>query len=1035
MSLEQLKTNRLDWVETNRRNGFEAGIKNLLTQLYPDNAHFIYELLQNSEDTMASLVRFTLTNDSLDFEHNSERLFSLRDVESITSIGDSTKRDDPTSIGKFGVGFKAVFAYTNTPEIHSGEFHFRIHDLVVPETNGVTQPHMSERETRFMFPFDHPKKSPAQAVEEVESGLRALGDNTLLFLSHIYKIEYLLPDGSLGSLERIDHEDGHIEIRASHPGGNDTVSHWLRFQKDVEVIDEDGKPKTCRIAIAYSLVEEDKKRGRSSRKIVFLNHGQVSIYFPAEKETSSLRFHLHAPFASTVARDSVRDCKANYQLRDHLADLVVQSLTSIRDQGMLTVGFLAVLPNPVDYLSPFYEPIRKAIVYAFQNEPLTPTKRGEHAKAGGLYRGPAKIADVLNDDDLSLLTNSDPPLWAANPPLQNQREDRFLDSLEINKWGWSELARTINRLDEEGRERVENWIARKDDAWLMRFYTLLGEACGMYHQRVDVSDLRMVRVETDHGVEHVIPKEAFFPPDEGTTLPPGIRYVKATVYDTGRSEDQKKSAKSFLESIGVRPFDEKALIELKLAYYKTLPGQVEDGHYRDLEQFISFWKKNPAEVSLFSGHTFLLGVSQDHKLYWKNPAQLCLDAPYLKTGLAGLAMIHGKDTIWEGYHKELSPSQLDDFRDFLKEVGVKHRLEVKECGTYNNPKFQELRQYHRRTRRSGYGIDRDYSIQDLDKYLSANLVVASRLIWDALIRADAKCAWACYQPNLQRPIQERDSQLVHQLRRHPWIPDKSGEFRKSCDMTKDDLCPDFLYDDRNGLLTAIGFSENARKRGEEYHTRNQDAQKMGFDSADEADKMAKLAKLLKENGKSPDELISQFKVNVNKEKPAFPTRAVSNPERRQERVSEQLNCATEKEYEDRDRSVRTSRGTIDPVPWLRNQYTNDANQMVCQICKEEMPFRKRDGEYYFEAVEALPDYFTREHEKQYLALCPLCAAMYKEFVKHDVIAMRAFKNALMISEETEVSLDLGELKTSVRFVETHLHDIKMILGNKNEVTR
>ena len=61
--------------------------------------------------------------------------------------------------------------------------------------------------------------------------------------------------------------------------------------------------------------------------------------------------------------------------------------------------------------------------------------------------------------------------------------------------------------------------------------------------------------------------------------------------------------------------------------------------------------------------------------------------------------------------------------------------------------------------------------------------------------------------------------------------------------------------------------------------------------------------------------------------------------------------------------------------------------------------------------------------------------MYNEFVKHDAIAMRAFKNALMISEETEVSLDLGELKTSVRFVEPHLHDIKMILGDKNEVAR
>jgi hypothetical protein len=103
--------------------------------------------------------------------------------------------------------------------------------------------------------------------------------------------------------------------------------------------------------------------------------------------------------------------------------------------------------------------------------------------------------------------------------------------------------------------------------------------------------------------------------------------------------------------------------------------------------------------------------------------------------------------------------------------------------------------------------------------------------------------------------------------------------------------------------------------------------------------------------------------------------------------------------------------------------------MVCQICKEEMPFRKRDGEYYFEAVEALSKvYFSREHEAQFLAMCPLCAARYKEFVKQDEDAMETFKNALMNSDEPEVSSCLGDLETSVRFVESHFHDIKTILG-------
>lgn len=102
--------------------------------------------------------------------------------------------------------------------------------------------------------------------------------------------------------------------------------------------------------------------------------------------------------------------------------------------------------------------------------------------------------------------------------------------------------------------------------------------------------------------------------------------------------------------------------------------------------------------------------------------------------------------------------------------------------------------------------------------------------------------------------------------------------------------------------------------------------------------------------------------------------------------------------------------------------------MICQVCKKEMPFRKRDGEHYFEAVEAFSRaHFPMEHEAQFLALCPLCAAMYNEFVKHDEGAMKSLKNALMNSEDAEVSLQLGELDTSVRFVESHFLHIRTII--------
>ena len=118
--LVSLSEKRQRWVDANEENGFADGIRNLLTELYPDNAHFIYELLQNAEDKDASDVTFRLFPDRLEFEHNGKRKFQYENVEAITSIGGSTSRNEPTSIGKFGVGFNCLLYTSPSPRDQRG---------------------------------------------------------------------------------------------------------------------------------------------------------------------------------------------------------------------------------------------------------------------------------------------------------------------------------------------------------------------------------------------------------------------------------------------------------------------------------------------------------------------------------------------------------------------------------------------------------------------------------------------------------------------------------------------------------------------------------------------------------------------------------------------------------------------------------------------------------------------------------------------------------------------------------------------------
>lgn len=156
---------------------------------------------------------------------------------------------------------------------------------------------------------------------------------------------------------------------------------------------------------------------------------------------------------------------------------------------------------------------------------------------------------------------------------------------------------------------------------------------------------------------------------------------------------------------------------------------------------------------------------------------------------------------------------------------------------------------------------------------------------------------------------------------------------------------------------------------------------------------------------------------------------VRDPSRRKRQLRQQLRYSPKKDYQSRERRVRTTKGTIDPQTQLRARYTNEAHQMKCQMCGEKMPFKKRNSnEDYFEAVEVLEkERFPKEHEAQYLALCPECAAKYKEFVKRDEEARKTLYNLLKTSEEPEVRLESHGHVIRLWFEEKHWQDLRTVI--------
>ena len=555
---------------------------------------------------------------------------------------------------------------------------------------------------------------------------------------------------------------------------------------------------------------------------------------------------MHAPFASTVARDSIRDCDANEKLRDALGELAAEAMTDVRTRGLLDMSLFAVLPNKEDGLSAFYEPIRGALIKAFQNEDLLPTKSGSHLSAGVLYRGPVEISSVIDDDDLSVLTDFAPPLWAANAPQKGQREDKFLDSLGIDEWGWESLKEAITKAidDETYKQELEGWLATKLDAWLLRFYALMERCHEETHTFYDPSPLSrawksLAGVRVTDGkeiVSHVSPRDAYLPPPsehkaggKPVEAPAKVLLVKPEVYENRRFGDSmRKAARDFLKRVGVREYDERTEVERRLESYATPGTKIAwETHYRDLRAFIAFLKKNPTDSKLFQGVAFLVTIDEKlNQLHWTKPEDVFLDAPYENTGLNELIAIHRRRKVWPSYPDHLGKSvKHEDFISFLRAVDVFSELAVIQIDCWHN---SQINRSFGRSTHTGRNID--WTVKDLVSYLGAKNHSASRLVWMSLIKADKKVATAEFRPNQTYEIQKAESLLVQHLKSCAWIPSLDGVFRKPQDMTREMLLTAFPFDARNGLLTAIGFEEKANEATEEFKARDAEAKKLGFES-------------------------------------------------------------------------------------------------------------------------------------------------------------------------------------------------------------
>lgn len=268
------------------------------------------------------------------------------------------------------------------------------------------------------------------------------------------------------------------------------------------------------------------------------------------------------------------------------------------------------------------------------------------------------------------------------------------------------------------------------------------------------------------------------------------------------------------------------------------------------------------------------------------------------------------------------------------------------------------------------------------------------------------------------------SQLVHVLRKCKWVPQGDGLFVCPMDADRSKLPKGFRLAEGDTWIKAIKFGQGEHLRALE--SRKQDAanqahaKALGLPDAETAMRFAAIPAA---------EQQKMLTIYERTQQDHLPRRESNDPQRRAEKVAREAADAPRRTTEQRMRSVSVGRDEIkeETKPYLREQYTNEDGEMICQICKDRLPFTLDDGNDYFEAVEFLPE-LNRHHKQNYLALCPNHAAMFQ-------YANGSTKQLKEMFEEmagTEMTITLAQADAVVYFTQKHVDDLKTIIKTERQ---
>lgn len=911
-SLEEITRNRHEWLKSTMRNNFN--LNDILAKPYSDPAHFIFELLQNADDAGARMVVFDIKDDCLVMRHDAKRDFNLRDIEGVTGIGNSSKEGNLRPIGKFGLGFKSVFAITSSPIIYSGDFRIIIENFVVPKP--IAGPDFITG-TQIILPFNNTSISKERAYGIVSRMLFNLHPSTLLFLNNIREIRWKSKDSenfiskSIKNFPKVQKAKRIKIISAS------AKEEYMIFYKPINI-----EGVVLNVEVAYKL---SKSSGNRNVIVPLEQSSKLVVYFSTEKETF-LNFIVQGPYKTTPNRENIPiDDEKNKIIIEATANLVAESISKVKKMGMLDVSFFKTLPLDKEKISnDIYKPLFFKVKDKLLSERLIPTNNNKYEVAGKItIPKNGDLIQILNKNDLMALFSK--KNWISKEMIRDSSgliRNYLISVLGIRELGNDELLEALN----------DQFLKKKSDKWLRNFYNYITKYPSLwkeegYKKSAPLRYKPIIRLENGEMCSPYFNGSVqVYLPSNGTS-----QYKVVKKYFM-----KYKDSEAFLKELGLKePNLYSEIDEYIIPKYRNGPSKPDEYYFNDF-------------LKLMSGYENILQSKKDNfinnllEINFISAVDSYGSATDLKKPNEVYFLSQDLQTYFEGYERAFFVSEIlinkfgkNRVEIFLKGIGISsYPRRIK------NEKPAELskQEMYKRVGYTNHQVIRtDYDYDGLENVLSKLNEHKSIILWNFLLKSLEKYSsynakdFFCgkYSFDYYGPHTEYfESTFTLRLKNASWILDKNGHFQKPDNIIFDEVSDLYLKEGEN-----LDTLKSALKFKPDYLSSlpQEDRERLEYARKIPLEKLKTMAESALED-QEPDRKTSQisefkpedFIVNVSDYTPTKPKREYSNfgSSEEWESSSSEVNAvkSVDEKYSSQDRKNIGDLGESVVYKYLREKY-------------------------------------------------------------------------------------------------------------------